>query len=89
MLSDQEKGITKDEDPAISKVFATELGVHAGEVGMEILGAKGQLIAGDPMALLGGRMYGHWVHSIPMVIAAGSNEIQRNIIAQRGLGLPR
>ncbi len=89
VLSDQEKGITKDEDPAISKVFATELGVHAGEVGMEILGAKGQLIAGDPMALLGGRMYGHWVHSIPMVIAAGSNEIQRNIIAQRGLGLPR
>ncbi|MDP6692020.1 MAG: acyl-CoA dehydrogenase family protein [Alphaproteobacteria bacterium] len=89
VISDQAKDVTKDEDPAIAKVFATELGVYAGEVGMEILGSKGQLVASDPMAPLAGQMYGHWVHSIPMVIAAGSNEIQRNIIAQRGLALPR
>lgn len=89
VISDQAKGIERDEDPAISKVFATELGVFAGEVGMEILGSKGQLVASDPLAPLGGSIYSHWVHSIPMLIAAGSNEIQRNIIAQRGLALPR
>jgi alkylation response protein AidB-like acyl-CoA dehydrogenase len=89
VISDQAKDISRDQDPAISKVFGTELGVDAGEAAMEILGAKGQLIAGDPLAPLGGKMYDHWVHNIPMVIAAGSNEVQRNIIAQRGLGLPR
>lgn len=75
--------------PAVNKVFSAELNVLMGNIGLDILGAKGQLKMDDEAALLDGLLNHHWVHSIPHVIAMGSNEIQRNIISQRGLGLPR
>ena len=40
-------------------------------------------------ALLDGEMQRQWLESIPVTVAAGSTEVQKNIIAQRGLGLPR
>ena len=89
VISAQEAGKGNDMDPAIYKVFATEAAVFAGEIGLDMMGSKGQLTEDDPQAPLKGYLFSHWIHSIPMLIAAGSNEIQRNIISQRGLGLPR
>lgn len=89
LISRQDAGAVDAVDPAVAKIYATEAAVHVGETSLKLLGAKGQILAGDPLAPLRGNVYGGWVHSIPMVIAAGSNEIQRNIIAGRGLGLPR
>lgn len=75
--------------PAVSKVFSADLNVLMGNIGLDILGARGQLKMTDEATQLDGLLNHHWVHSIPHVIAMGSNEIQRNIISQRGLGLPR
>jgi hypothetical protein len=47
------------------------------------------LLDDDPWALLDGEMQRQWVESIPVTVAAGTTEVQKNIIAQRGLGLPR
>lgn len=80
---------SNDVDAAVNKVFSSELNVLAGNFALDIVGTAGQLRMGDVNAPMDGLMSDHWVHSIPHVIAMGSNEIQRNIISQRGLGLPR
>ncbi len=89
LISNQAGGELNPIDPAVAKIYATETAIYASEAALKLLGAQGQLLAGDPFAPLGGLAYRNWVHSVPMVVAAGSNEIQRNIIAQHGLGLPR
>ena len=53
------------------------------------MGPRAQLHETDESAPLGGLAVYQWVYTLPTLIAAGTNEIQRNIIAQRGLGLPR
>jgi alkylation response protein AidB-like acyl-CoA dehydrogenase len=89
VIANQTEGRPVEVDAAVNKVFGTESNVLAGQYGLEIAGSAGRLIEGDEYAALGGRMYAHWVHGIALPIAGGTNEIQRNIIAQRGLGLPR
>ena len=58
-----------------------------GHVGLEILGLAGQLTHDDSDAPLGGLLWRQWVRNIPTTIAAGTLEIQKNIVARRGLGL--
>lgn len=89
VVSAMEEGNDDPVLPAVNKIFATELNVLAGNIGLDIIGPAGQLNRGDTFAPIGGEVNDHWVHSIPQVIAMGSNEINRNIISQRGLGLPR
>jgi alkylation response protein AidB-like acyl-CoA dehydrogenase len=57
---------------------------------MKTFGLYGALFdANDPMAPLRARHVNAYINSVVGTIAGGSNEIQRNIIATRGLGLPR
>jgi alkylation response protein AidB-like acyl-CoA dehydrogenase len=57
--------------------------------GLELLGAAGQLLESDPDAPVEGRIEREWVETLPMSIAPGTVDIQRSIIAQHGLGLPK
>ena len=49
----------------------------------------GLLTPDAPEAPLAGLIYRQWVRNVPTTIAAGTLEVQKNIIARRGLGLPR
>jgi len=82
-------GTTPPETGAISKVFSGELMERFGEAALELLGPRAALSQGAAGALRGGRYEQGLRHSLMWVISIGTNEIQRSLIAQRGLGLPR
>jgi alkylation response protein AidB-like acyl-CoA dehydrogenase len=84
-----ESGTTPPEMGAISKVFSGELMERFGEAALDILGPRAAISQGAPGALRNGRYEQNLRHSLMWVISIGTNEIQRSLIAQRGLGLPR
>jgi alkylation response protein AidB-like acyl-CoA dehydrogenase len=86
----QEKGNLRFSPAAASesKVFSTELNKRVSDLAIEIMGFAGQ-IEHSPWAPLDGVMGASYQSTIASIIYAGSNEIQRNIIAWVGAGLPR
>ncbi|MGD0205644.1 MAG: acyl-CoA dehydrogenase family protein [Dehalococcoidia bacterium] len=76
-------------EAAVCKLYNTELDVRVANTGLEILGLYGQLHKDSKWARLMGRFQKSYLYAIAMVVGGGSSEIQRNIIAMRGLGLPR
>ncbi len=83
-----EEGRTPLYEAAMTKVFAGELQERLGEAALDILGSGGLLSEEAPSAPIG-EMEQVLRHSLMGVIGGGTAEIQRNIIAIRGLGLPR
>ncbi len=85
--------LDKKQDPnvesSILKVVATELARDMAEAAMDILGPYGHLYEQTPWTPLRGQVSRGFLTSISATIGAGTSEIQRNIIAQRGLGLAR
>lgn len=76
-------------EAAVTKVFASELMERFHESALDILGMGATLSAGVADAPMRGRLEQKLRHSLMWVISIGSNEIQRSLIAQRALGLPR
>ena len=75
-------------EAAMGKVFASELQERLGQAALDILGTGGLLSEDAPGAPVG-EMEQVLRHAIMGMIGGGTNEIQRSIIAQRGLDLPR
>ncbi|MEX5712025.1 acyl-CoA dehydrogenase family protein [Parafrankia sp. FMc6] len=73
----------------MSKLFSTESLVHAAEDLTELVGPDALRSRLDPTALVAGRIEHALRFSLGTAIYAGTSEIQRNIIAQHGCGLPR
>jgi len=71
-----------------SKLYSTELAQKLANYATEMMGLYGQLEE-DPLAPLGGAMSDLYQMCKGATIFAGTNEIQRNLIAWVGLGLPR
>ncbi|MDY7032578.1 MAG: acyl-CoA dehydrogenase family protein [Thermodesulfobacteriota bacterium] len=84
-----DKGGIPNYQSSMEKTFATELAQRIANMGMDILGLYGQLKDESKWAQLRGKVEKYYRTSIVETIYAGTSEIQRNIIAQRGLGLPR
>jgi len=76
-------------EASVAKTFTTELQQRIANFGVHLLGLYGQLAEGSKWAALDGRIQYEYLWTVGVTIYAGSNEIQRNIIATRGLGLPR
>jgi alkylation response protein AidB-like acyl-CoA dehydrogenase len=70
------------------KLYYTELKQKVGEVAMRLLG-RAALSREDVGGLPSQEFVYHAMQSLSMTIAAGSSQIQRNIISERILGLPR
>ena len=66
------------------KVFWSELDVRLHELALELLGEHAELLDDAAGAWMKGYEF-----SLAGPIYAGTNEIQRNVIAERVLGLPR
>jgi alkylation response protein AidB-like acyl-CoA dehydrogenase len=85
----QSRGQVPNYEASVSKTFGTELTQRLARTGMELLSLGGQLLPGSPWAPLQGRIETMYLNAAALTIAAGTSEINRGIIATRGLGLPR
>lgn len=85
----QTQGIVPNYEASMSKLFGSEMQQRLARFGINLLGLYGQLAPGSKWAKLAGRLEQYYLNSVALTIAAGTSEIQRNIIATRGLGLPR
>ena len=85
----QSRQMIPNKEASIVKAFGTEMVVRLYQLGMSILGLYGQLEPDSRWAPLKGRIENAYMVSAASMVAAGTSEIQRNIIATRGLGLPR
>lgn len=74
---------------SVAKIYGTELALGVNDVGVRLLGLYGQLHRDSEYARLRGNYAFEYLYSWGSMFGAGTSEIQRTIIATRGLGLPR
>jgi len=101
IISMQAAGQIPNYEASTSKLFNSELSQKLARTGTQVFGLYSQFWGHDDddrntyndppnhWAPLDGSYTQSYVRSVPATIAAGTSEIQRNIIATRGLGLPR
>ncbi|MGE0133676.1 MAG: acyl-CoA dehydrogenase family protein [Dehalococcoidia bacterium] len=86
----QARGMVPNYEASMVKAFSSELSQRLARTGVKTFGLYGLLFdANEPLAPIRAKHVLAMVGSVVGTIAGGSNEIQRNIIATRGLGLPR
>jgi alkylation response protein AidB-like acyl-CoA dehydrogenase len=71
------------------KLFATEYSRRLANASMDIAGPGGTLRVGTQDAPMAGRAESTYRYTVIDTIGGGASEIQKNIIARRGLGLPK
>ncbi|HEX6353727.1 acyl-CoA dehydrogenase family protein [Actinophytocola sp.] len=84
-------GVNKGLNPAdasATKVFGTEFATEAYRLLMEVLGTQAYVRAGSPGALLRGRIERMHRAALILTFGGGTNEVQRDIVAAVGLGMP-
>ena len=85
----QSKGLIPNKEASIAKLVGSEVLQEVYVLGMQVLGMYGQLDPESKWAPIRGRFEKGYMLVGANTVAAGTSEIQRNIIATRGLGLPR
>lgn len=86
----QANGKVPNAEVSMVKLHCSHLSQRLANVAMDLTGLYGQLgRANAKYAPMRGQPVMSWMTSIAHTIGAGTSEIQRNIIAGRGLGLPR
>ena len=75
--------------PLQYKLVATEIGQDIAQLAYQIEGAASSLYVNDEHAPAGGQWPLAYMNSFGITIAAGANEVQRNILGERVLGLPK
>ena len=83
------KGGHSNYESSQAMIFGSELLRRISDAGMRVLGQYGQLAFGSHRAVERAMMFRSYLASLSIGVGGGTNEIQRNIIAMRGLGLPR
>jgi alkylation response protein AidB-like acyl-CoA dehydrogenase len=87
----QARGLIPNHEASAAKLFSSELSQRIAATGMAVGGPFAQIL--DPttryMRAAAGTLGDRYLSSVSATIAGGTSEIQRNIIAGRGLGMPR
>jgi alkylation response protein AidB-like acyl-CoA dehydrogenase len=76
-------------DASATKVYGTELSLEVYGLLLQVVGQAGYLVDGSPGAILRGRLENQARSQTIFTFGGGTNEIQRDIIAMIGLGMPR
>jgi len=84
-----QSGDLKGADASAMKVFGTESDIRVNRLMMEVLGQAAYLQRGSPEAVLHGRLEKRCQSALIRTFGGGATEIQRDIIAMQGLGMPR
>jgi alkylation response protein AidB-like acyl-CoA dehydrogenase len=84
IISMQNRGQLPNDEASMAKLYASELSQRLAQTAMQAVGMKGNLMGGEDASFAH-----HYVGMVPATIRGGTSEVQRNVIATRGLGLPR
>ncbi|MEO8538556.1 MAG: acyl-CoA dehydrogenase family protein [bacterium] len=84
IISMQNRGQLPNDEASMAKLYNSELSQRVAQTCMQVLGLRGQLAGEEDESF--GRLY---LGMVPATIRGGTSEVQRNVIATRGLGLPR
>jgi len=83
------KGGTLGPEASLTKLYWSEMEARLEELAMDVLGPRAELAKGSPGAERNGDWYSEYLYARASMIFAGTSEVQKNVIAQRVLGLPR
>jgi alkylation response protein AidB-like acyl-CoA dehydrogenase len=88
-LSDSIHGRNPGIAQLVNKLVGTELNHELSTTAMEVMGDYSMLARDDEFALDRGFWPNEWMFSLGLVIGGGTSHIQKNIIAERGLKMPK
>jgi len=89
VVSEAIQGRVPTVESSMYKLFMTRLGQRVADAALDLLGPAGGLRPGQDDAPADGRFERSYRYTVVDTIGGGTSEIQRNIIARRGLGLPQ
>lgn len=83
----------KGEEPGLCqlvvKLQGCELNYQLSALAIDVLGEVGVLDGGSDFVRAGGAWQNNYMFDLGLIIGGGTAQIQKNIIAERGLGMPR
>jgi alkylation response protein AidB-like acyl-CoA dehydrogenase len=85
----QNQGLVPNYEASMSKLFSSEMNQRIAATNLKLYGQYGTLFDREREEAQKGQVAQTFLRSIANTVEGGSSEIQRNIIATRGLGLPR
>lgn len=83
------RGVSPGPEASMAKLLTSELDQAMANFGLDLAGPAGTLERGSPSAIKGGNVAKSYLVMRAATFGAGTSEIQRNVIAERLLGLPR
>ena len=83
-----QNGTPINHEVAIDKMYNAELAQRVSDFGMQVFGSYGILTGNSEYACLNGLPSFYYLNTVAYPIMGGTSEIDRNVIARRGLGLP-
>ncbi len=89
VISIQKRGGIPNYEASMNKLYRSEVHQRIAQTGVKLLGMYGELYRGSPHAPKNGSLAHQYLSTVSATIAAGTSEVNRNVIATRGLGLPR
>ena len=90
VISMQARGQIPNYEASMTKLFSSEFSQRIARTATKLLGKYGDIRDRDgDYSQMRGRWAGMYLQSVSSTLAGGTSEIQRNVIATRGLGLPR